>query len=46
MGREDLFRLGGGHIDFRGTMMISNVPLIPRQQHWARATDPEREQRC
>ena len=36
MGSEDPFRRQVDTSEFRGTMMISNFPLIPRQQHWAR----------
>jgi hypothetical protein len=43
MGSEDLFRREVDTSEFRGTMMISNFPLIPRQQHWARLSKAEKD---
>ncbi len=43
IGSEDLFRREVDTSEFRGTMMISNFPLIPRQQHWARLSNAQRD---
>ena len=43
IGSEDLFRREVDTSEFRGTMMISDFPLIPRQQHWARLSNAQRD---
>jgi hypothetical protein len=43
MGSEDLFRREVDTSEFRGTMMLSNFPLIPRQQHWARLSKAQKD---
>jgi hypothetical protein len=43
MGSEDLFRREVDTSEFRGTMMISDFPLIPGQQHWARLSKSQKD---